>query len=251
MGSTRCPGLLGLLSEVPRGPPALPGDSSSVSRSHGVHQNPRATRARVRGPTGLTSSPRRLGLGPSARRTARSPGRLTLASEGLWCRPALLGDSCSVPRARRVDPLPRAIGLGPNGLQGQPTFPELSLLAPMARGLDHISRGSWGRVPVPAVSNSSLPGVSGPCLRPAISTNCTGQLALRSEGPWGRPAFPGDSGSGPMARRVDKLSQVTRALVPGPKVSISCPGRLRPGSEVLRGRPALQGDSRSGSGPAG
>ena len=182
VGSTRCPGLLGLLSEVPRGPPALPGDSSSVSRSHGVHQNPRATRARVRGPTGLTSSPRRLGLGPSARRTARSPGRLTLASEGLWCRPALLGDSCSVPRARRVDPLPRAIGLGPNGLQGQPTVPEDSLLAPMARGLDHISRGSWGRVPVPAVSNSS-----------------PGRLGAMSE-----------------ARDINQLYRTTRARVRGP-----------------------------------
>ena len=182
VGSTRCPGLLGLLSEVPRGPPALPGDSSSVSRSHGVHQNPRATRARVRGPTGLTSSPRRLGLGPSACRTARSPGRLTLASEGLWSRPALLGDSCSVPRARRVDPLPRAIGLGPNGLQGQPTVPEDALLAPMARGLDHISRGSWGRVPVPAVSNSS-----------------PGRLRAMSE-----------------ARDINQLYRTTRAQVRGP-----------------------------------
>ena len=95
---------------------------------------------------------------------------------------------------------------------------------------------------------TALPGISGPYLRPAISTNCTGQLVLRSAGPWGRPAFPGDSGSGPMARRVDKLSQVTRALGPRPTVSTSCPGRLRPGSEVLRGRPALQGNSHSNSG---
>ena len=223
MGSTRCPGLLGLLSEVPRGPPALPGDSSSVSRSHGVHQNPRATRARVRGPTVLTSSPRRLGLGPSARRTARSPGRLTLASEGLWCRPALLGDSCSVPRARRVDPLPRAIGLGPNGLQGQPTVPEDSLLAPMARGLDHISRGSWGRVPVPAVSNSS-----------------PGRLKAGSDGPPCRPAVPGESGPCPRDRGVDQLSQVTRALVRGHAGSTRSPWRLRPGSEGPRGRPAAR-----------
>ena len=250
MGSTRCPGLLGLLSEVPRGPPALPGDSSSVSRSHGVHQNPRATRARVRGPTGLTSSPRRLGLGPSARRTARSPGRLTLASEGLWCRPALLGDSCSVPRARRVDPLPRASGLGPKACRvNQRSRRTRSWLQWLAGSTTYLVGA--GAVFQCLRCPTALPGVSGPCLRPAISTNCTGQLALRSDGPWGRPAFPADSGSGPKARRVDKLSQVTRALVPGPTVSTSCPGRLRPGSEVLRGRPALQGDSRSGSGPAG
>ena len=49
---------------------------------------------------------------------------------------------------------------------------------------------------------------------------------------------------GPMARRVDKLSQVTRARVPGSAGSTICPGRLRPGSEVLRGLPAVPEDSR-------
>ena len=223
MGSTRCPGLLGLWSEVPRGPPALPGDSSSVSRSHGVHQNPRATRARVRGPTGLTSSPRRLGLG------------LVLAGP-----PDLLGDSRSRPRACGVDQHSLVIRAPFRGPAGLTRSPGRSGLGPMACRVNQRSRRtrSWlqwlagsttylvgaGAVFQCLRCRTALPGVSGPYLRPAISTNCTGQLALRSEGPWGRPAFPADSGSCPMARRVDKLSQVTRALIPGPTVSTSCPG---------------------------
>ena len=166
----------------------------------------RAIRAWVRGPRVSTTSPRRIGLGPSARGTARSPGRLALASEVPRCRAALLGNSCSVPRARSVDQLPWAIRLGPNGLQGQPTVPEFSLPVPIARGLDHMSRGSWGRIPVPVVSKSS-----------------PGRLGAMSDDPRCQPSVPDNLRSGPRAHGVDQHSRVTPARVRWPAGLTSCP----------------------------
>ena len=108
-----------------------------------------------------------------------------------------------------------------------------------------------------------------------MSTGCPWTLALGSEGPRGRRAFPGDSCSVPMpagrpavpghsrlgprargveqlfssdlgpgsrARGVDQHSRLNRALVQGPVGSTICSGELGPESKELRSRPAFPGD---------
>ena len=114
----------------------------------------------------------------------------------------------------------------------------------MARGVHQLSQVTWAQVRGPTVlTKSPVP------LRPV------------SQGPWGRPAVPGDSGqcprardektavlgdsrSGPRLRCVDKLSRLTRERVCGPAVSTSCRGLLGPGSEGPKCRPDVPGDSR-------
>ena len=108
-GSTSSPGLLGPWSEPPQCRPAIPGDSGPCPRPRGVDQisqvglslGPKAhggdqlyrlTRVRFRGHAGLTGCPR--ALGPR--------------SEGLRCRPALLGALGPCPRANWVHQLSRA-----------------------------------------------------------------------------------------------------------------------------------------------
>ena len=180
----------GLGSDGPWGRPAVPDDRRSGPRAHGVDEPSLVTQARVRWPAGWTSS----------------HGRLALGSVGPQIRPALHDDSCSGPMVRGVDQLFRAIGLGPDGLQARPAVPEDSRPPPIACRLDHMSLGTWGRVPVPAVSNSS-----------------PGQLWDRTDGPRHRPAFPGDSGSCPMTPTLDQHSRGTPACVRGPAVSNSYP----------------------------
>ena len=178
------------MPEVLRALPDVSADLGPCSSACGVDQLPPATRAPVLWPT----------------RSTGTPGPLAGGSEGPRCRQALLGHSCSGPRARGFDQLSRAIGLGPDGLHGRPAVPEDSRPAPIARGLDHMSRGIWGRVPVPAVSNSS-----------------PGRLGLGSDGPRGRPAVPDDTRSGPRAHGVDESSRMTQARVRWPAGSTSSP----------------------------
>ena len=163
-----------------------------------------------------------------------SPGQLRLGYECLRSRPALLGDSCSESRDCGVDQLSQAIGLGPVGLQCQPAVPEDSRPNPMARELDHISRGTWGRVPVPTVSNSS-----------------PGRLKAGSDGPPCRPAVPDDCRLGPRAIGVDKQSRVTRVRVCGPTGSTTCPTQLTPASEAPGCLPAVLSIRARVRGPAG
>ena len=113
---------------------------------------------------------------------------------------------------------------------------------------------------------------------PAWSTSSPGRLKFGSEVPRGQPASPGHSGSCPMARGVDHMSQATLARVRVPVVlstlpgnsdscpknrevnhqshatrarvrwsagSTSCPSLLGPCSEGPRCRPALPSDSQS------
>ena len=107
MGSTSCPWRLGPMSQVPRYRPAVPGkfgpcrwttvstaapgDSGPGPRYCGIEEHSRATRARVQGPAGLTSSPGRL-------------GNRSVVPRG---RSAHRGDSGSCPMARGVDQLSR------------------------------------------------------------------------------------------------------------------------------------------------
>ena len=121
-----------------------------------------------------------------------------------------------------------------------------------------MSREKRARVRVPAVS-TRIHGRLGPlpvcprcgpavlghtrlCPKPSGSTSCPGRLALEYECPQGRPAQPGDSGRGSIARGVDQLFRVTRARVRGPTGSSGCPARLRPVPEGRKCRPALPGD---------
>ena len=75
----------------------------------------------------------------------------------------------------------------------------------------------------------------------AVSTSFPRELGPGSEVPQGRPPVLGDSGPGPRACGVDRLSRGTRARVRGPAGSTSCPGGLGPESESPRGRPAVPG----------
>ena len=64
-----------------------------------------------------------------------------------------------------------------------------------------------------------------------------------SQGPWGPPAVPGNSGPCPWNRGVDQLPRETRAHACGPGGSIRYPGRPEAGFLCLRCRPAVLGDS--------
>ena len=66
--STMSPGLFGPVPKAPRAQPDVPGDSNPALMARRVDQLSQETRAYVRGPTGLTSS----------------PGGITLGSEVPW-----------------------------------------------------------------------------------------------------------------------------------------------------------------------
>ena len=86
---------------------------------------------------------------------------------------------------------------------------------------------------------------------PAGSNSCLLRFRAVSEGPRVRVDFPDDSGSGSMARRVDRLSRANRAHAWGLTVSTRCPGGLVPGTEGL-GVDLLFLETRARSlGPAG
>ena len=106
-----------------------------------------------------------------------------------------------------------------------------------------MSKGPWGR--------PSLPGVSGPCPRPAVPTSCPGRLGPGSQVPWARPDVLGDLVPGSSAREVDQLARAPQARVPGPTESTSCPGRLGPMPEVPGARPDVPGDRGPGSSACG
>ena len=69
---------------------------------------------------------------------------------------------------------------------------------------------------------------------PVVWTSCPGPLAIASNGPRGRPAFPGDCGLGPKALGVDQMSRMTQAHVRGHVRFTSCHRPLGPVSEVPR-----------------
>ena len=75
----------------------------------------------------------------------------------------------------------------------------------------------------------------------AVSTSFPRELGPGSEVPQGRPPVPGDSGPGPRACGVDRLSRGTRARFRGPAWSTRCPGVLGPESEGPRVRPDVPG----------
>ena len=207
------------MSEILQAGPEVPGDLGPDSSARGVDQQARATQARVRVRTVLTSC----------------PGRLAPGSEGLLCRRAHPGDSRSGGRVHSVVQLPRETraqvrvpaGLtrspgqlvrGSESPWGRSALPGDSASGTMARGVDQHSRATrdWMRG---AAESTSCPGNLGPVRcpgRPRPGFQCLPR----------RPDFPGDSDKGRRARGVDQLSQVTRAVL-----------------EVLRARPAVLGHS--------
>ena len=210
---SKSPGRLGTMRDIPQGRPAVPGDLgrgrrdcgvehvSRVTRARsqasrcrtdvpgdsrygpkafGVDQLSRLTRVRFRGPAGSKACPR--GLGPE--------------SEGLRCRPALLGalGQCCMEVSTSCPGRLRAVSEGP---RGRPVVPVIRALV---------------RVP------------PGSTIRP-------GPLALVSKGSRACPDVFGDPGPVASARRVDQVSRVTRARAQGPTLSTRCPWHLRPSSE--------------------
>ena len=236
------------MSEGPRGQPAAPGECGSGPKALRVDQLSWATQARALGPAVSTNSAPRLGVGSDGPWWTSSPGRLAPMPDVPWGRPAAPGDSAPVPRAHWVEQMswatpaqvrghtwstkyPGQFGLRSEGPRGRPTVPGDLGPCPTARGINQLSLVTLAHARGAAVSNSCFGRLAlGP--RNPGSTNSPGRLGFRSEGPWGQPAVPGDSGPRPR-----------------PKGSTSCPGRLGPGSECPRGRPAVPGISRLGLRP--
>ena len=238
------------MSEGPRGQPAAPGECGSGPKALRVDQLSWATQARALGPAVSTNSAPRLGVGSDGPWWTSSPGRLAPMPDVPWGRPAAPGDSAPVPRAHWVEQMswatpaqvrghtwstkcPGQFGLRSEGPRGRPTVPGDLGPCPTARGINQLSLVTLAHARGAAVSNSCFGRLAlGP--RNPGSTNSPGRLGFRSEGPWGQPAVPGDSGPRPR-----------------PKGSTSCPGPLGPGSECPRGRPAVPGISRLGLRPPG
>lgn len=176
-----------------QGQPAVSHDSGPCPRHYSFNQMSRATPARVRGATGLTSCPWRLELvsdGPRGRLTSSAPWARVREPEVLSRSPGRLG------------PVPKA-------LQGQPDVPGDSSPAPRARGLDQVSWDTCAWVRGPAGSTSGLGG-----------------LGAVPEGPRCQPPLPGDTDSSPRAHGVDQLSRATWFCARGPAMSTTAPGRL-------------------------
>lgn len=176
-----------------QGQPAVSHDSGPCPRHYSFNQMSRATPARVRGPTGLTSCPWRLELvsdGPRGRLTSSAP----------WAR---------VREPEVVSRSPGRLGPVPKALQGPPDVPGDSSPAARARGLDQVSWDTCAWVRGPAGSTSGLGG-----------------LGAVPEGPRCQPPLPGDTDSSPRAHGVDQLSRATWFCARGPAMSTTSPGRL-------------------------
>ena len=184
------------MPEASRCQPDVPGNSRLVPKARGLGQLSRLTRVRFRGPVGSTGCPGALGPG----------------SEGLRCRPALLGASGPCRRANGVHQFRGRLRPVSEGPRGQPVVPVIRALV---------------RVPAGSISSPV-------------------RLALVSEAPRGYPDVFGDSGPCPSVRGFDQVSRATRARDQGPTVTTRCPWILQPGSEGLRVRPAVPGRSPSG-----
>ena len=256
-GSTSSLGRFRLVPEVPRGRPAVPGDSGLCPRARGFDQVYCATWVLVRRPTGWTSCPGRLRpWSKGLRGRPAVPGQLGLVFEGSRGRPSVPGYSGPCLRARSVDQVTRAtrfgsecprgrpavpgvsarvretawstssLGLlGPvsEGSQFRPTLPGESRSGPMAHGVDQLS-GATRAIPDSLRGRRAVPGYSGLCQGPVVSTSCPRQLGPMSEVPRFPSALPGESGLGPMGHCSDQLSGVIRACARGPARSTSCPG---------------------------
>ena len=173
-----------------------PGVSDSCPKTREVDHQSRATRARVRWSTGLTTCPAFSGLFRGPAGSTSSPGRLAPGSDNPRGRPALPSDSQSSPRARGVRQHSRATRAPVDGPHCRLALPGDSGPSLRSCGLDQMSRPTWGGVPLPAVSHSSPERLGALVRWPAMSTSVLDDLR-----------------SGPRAHGVDQPSRVTRARV--------------------------------------
>ena len=196
-GLISCPRRLALgpLHELLRGQLADSCDHGPRPKAHGVDQQSRENRARLRGPAGSTSSPGSIGPGPL----------------GPWFRPALPGDSGQGLSACRVNQLSHVTWARVRGPAESTSCPG---------GLGPLSMGPQ--------CQPAAPGDSGTCPRAAVSSSCPGRRMLGPGCgvPGGRPALLGDSGLGLKSRGFDQLYRVTRDQVRGAAGSTSYPGRI-------------------------
>ena len=101
--STSCPGRLGLVPDIQRGRPAVPGESGPGWRDRVVDQASRATRARAHGPAGMTSCPGRLGPMPETFGVNQLSRITRVLSVGPKCQPTVQGTSGPGPSDRVID----------------------------------------------------------------------------------------------------------------------------------------------------
>ena len=242
--------------QSPRGRPAVPGDSRLGSEClRGRPAVPGHSCFGLRA-TVWTWFSGRLGPCPRARLSNSCPVRFALLSEGPWGQPAVPATRACVREPAGSTTCSGRLRPVPEGLQGRPTLPGISVSGPGSR-VDQLSRANRARVCVP-VESTRLQGDSGPGLMvrgvksqsratpawprgPAVSTSCPGVLGPVPKGPRGRPVVPGDSGPCRRARGCKQPSWASQARARGPAVSSHCPGRLgpcpRPGC-----RPDVPGD---------
>ena len=109
---------------------SCPDDLGPRPSSPSVDQLYEVNRARVPGPTVLTSS----------------RGRLILGSDGPWGCPELRVDSRPCPRARGVDQMSRETFARVKVVRGRPAIPPESGPGPKPRGVDQLSRVTRARV---------------------------------------------------------------------------------------------------------
>ena len=176
-------------SECLGGQPAVQGNLGQCPRARVVHHLSRATPAGFAGPTGSTSSPRRLGPGsdgPLGRPLVRATGAV---SQGPRDPPDIPGDLARVPVPAISTRSPWRIALGSEGPQGRPSVPGDSGPGPRSRKVNQLSRAI----------RASVRG-------PAWSTICPGRLRLVSQVPRDRPYIPGDPGPGSSVRGAYHLS---------------------------------------------
>ena len=145
------------------------------------------------------------------------------------------------------------------GPLGRPNIPGHSGPGPSPRGVDQLSRETRARVRGHARCTScpghlwTLPeasqfcpyvlGDSSPVPRAHGLDQLFGRIALRSDGPRGRPPLWGDSDKCPRASVVHQMSRATWALVGHTAVSTKRPRRLRPVPEGTQGGPTVPGNS--------
>ena len=188
--------------------PSVWGDTGSCPWSRGLDQLPRGGSGRVQVSVAWSRCPWPLGPMP----------------EVPWDAPALPGHSGPCPMSRGLDQLSqatRACACGPPVLtrvtRARFRRPAGSTSCPGRHG--PVSKGLWGRQPLPGGSRSRARdrGVDqlSQVARARVlghegTTSYPGRHGPGSEGPRGRPAVPGDSGTGPSSLGVEQLSRTTR-----------------------------------------
>ena len=160
-----------------------------------------------RWPHRVDSCPEHSGPCPRVQSVGQHPQLLVPSSEVPRNRRALLGDSGPGPMAHGLNKLAWVTHAVFQSSRNRPVVLGDSGPCPRSRGIDPLSRVTWAQV-----------------RGPSVYTNCPGMLRTGSEGPRFLPAVPEDSHQCPSSRGFHQLSQATHDEVRGPAMSTSCPG---------------------------